>query len=91
MAMFAILHALGVFVADLFKSWSRLEAENLFLRHQTHIALRHAPPRLRLRGFDRTMLVWMTRHWPGLLGAAQAVQPEIIVRWHRIGFKAFWR
>jgi hypothetical protein len=27
--MFAILHALGMFVADLFKSRSRLEAENL--------------------------------------------------------------
>jgi len=37
-AMFAILHALGMFVADLFKSRSRLEAENLFLRHQLTIA-----------------------------------------------------
>jgi hypothetical protein len=91
MAMFAILHALGVFVADLFKSRSRLEAENLFLRHQIHIALRHAPPRLRLRGVDRALLVWMTRLWPGLLGAAQVAQPETILRWHRMGFKAFWR
>jgi len=32
--MFAILHALGMFVADLFKSLYRLEAENLLLRHQ---------------------------------------------------------
>ena len=32
--MFAILHALGMFVADLFKSRCRLEAENLLLRHQ---------------------------------------------------------
>ena len=38
--MFAILHALGMFVADLFKSRCRLEAENLFLRHQLNIALR---------------------------------------------------
>ena len=45
--MFAILHALGMFVADLFKSRSRLEAENLFLRHQLTIAMRRAPPRLR--------------------------------------------
>jgi hypothetical protein len=37
--MFAILHALGMVVADLFKSRSRLEAENLFLRHQLNIAL----------------------------------------------------
>src|SRR5450830_343920 len=88
--MFAILHALGMFVADLFKSRSRLEAENLFLRHQLNIALRRAPPRLRLRGSDRALLVWMTKLWPSLLGAAQVVQPETILRWHRAGFKAFW-
>lgn len=89
--MFAILHALGMFVADLFKSRSRLEAENLFLRHQLTIALRQAPPRLRLRGSDRALLIGMTRLWPGLLGAAQVVQPETILRWHRASFKVFWR
>jgi hypothetical protein len=31
--MFAILQALGMFVADTFKSGWRLEGENLFLRH----------------------------------------------------------
>src|SRR4030095_4345714 len=89
--MFAILHALGMFVADLFKSRSRLEAENLFLRHQLSIALRRAPPRLRLRGSDRALMVWLNRLWPSLLGAAQGVQPETILRWHRAGFAAFWR
>ena len=89
--MFAILHSLGIFVADLFKSWCRLEAENLFLRHQLNIALRQAPPRLRLHGSDRALLVWMTQLWPSLLGAAQVVQPETILRWHGSGFKAFWR
>jgi hypothetical protein len=33
----------------------------------------------------------MTRLWPSLLGAAQVVQPETILRWHRAGFTAFWR
>jgi hypothetical protein len=60
----------GTFVADLFKSWRRLEAENLFLRHQLSIALRRAPDRLRLRGSDRVLMVWMTRIWPGLLDLA---------------------
>ena len=41
--MLAILHMLGMFVADIFKSRRRLEAENLFLRHQLNIALRRAP------------------------------------------------
>ena len=62
-----------MFVADLFKSRTRLEAENLFLRHQLTIALRQAPPRLRLRGSDRALLLWMTQLWPSLLGAAQVV------------------
>jgi hypothetical protein len=43
--MFAILYALGMAVADLFKSRARLEAEILLLRHQLNVALRHAPPR----------------------------------------------
>jgi hypothetical protein len=68
--MFAVLHALGVFVADLFKSRWRLEAENLFLRYQLNIALRSAPPRLRLCGSDRALLIWITRIWPSLLGIA---------------------
>ena len=89
--MFAILHSLAIFVIDFFKSPRRLEVENLFLRHQLSIALRHAPPRLRLRGSDRALLVWMTRLWPSLLGATRVVQPETILRWHRGGFKTFWR
>jgi hypothetical protein len=89
--MLAILHLLVMFVADIFKSRRRVEAENLFLRHQLNIALRQAPPRLRLRGSDRALLVWMTRLWPSLIGAAQVVQPETILRWHRAGWKVFWR
>ena len=78
-------------VADLFKSRRRLEAENLLLRHQLTIALWRAPPRLRLLGSDRALLTWMTRLWPSLLDAVQVVQPETILRWHRAGFKMFWR
>ena len=81
--MLAILRVLGMFLADLFKSRARLEAEILFLRHQLNISLRRAPPRVRLRGSDRALLVWMTRLWPKLLGAVQVVQPETILRWHR--------
>jgi hypothetical protein len=44
--MFAILHALGKFLADLFKSRSRLEVENLFLRHQLNIASQIRPDKI---------------------------------------------
>jgi hypothetical protein len=60
-------------------------------RHQLNIALRRAPPRLRLHGNDRALLVWITRIWPNLLDLSQVVKPETILRWHRSGFKAFWR
>jgi hypothetical protein len=73
--MLAILQVLGTVGANRFKSRRRLEAENLFLRHQLNIALRRRPPSLRLRGSDRALLVWMTRLWPSLLGLAQVVQP----------------
>jgi hypothetical protein len=42
-----------MFAADLFKSQSRLEAENLVLRHQLNLALRQKPFRIRLRVTDR--------------------------------------
>jgi hypothetical protein len=37
--MLAVLHLLGMFIVDLFKSRRWLEAENLFIRHQLGIAL----------------------------------------------------
>jgi hypothetical protein len=78
--MIAIVHLLGMYVADLFKSRRRLEVENLFLRHQLNIVLRRTPQRLRLRGGDRALLVWMTtRHWLSLLGLARVVQPDTII------------
>src|SRR5271156_3677861 len=89
--MFAILHALGMFVCDLLKSRRRLQAENLFLCHQLNIALRRALPRPRLRRGDRALLVWMTGICPRLLDLAQVVKPETILRWHRAGFAAYWR
>ena len=87
--MFAILYALGIFIADLFKSRSRLEAENVFLRHQLKCV--GGPSRLLLRGSDRALLVWIVRLWASLLGAIQVVQPETILRWHRAGFRVLWR
>src|SRR5438876_2016590 len=88
--MFAII-LLATFIADLFKPPRRLEVENLFLCHQLNVALRRAPQRVRLRAGDRALMVWMTRRWPSLLGLSRIVQPDTILRWHRAGFRAYWR
>jgi len=50
-----------------------------------------APHRLWLRGSDRALLVWMTWRWSSLLGMSRIVQPDTILRWHRAGFRAYWR
>ncbi len=85
------LHIVAILIANLFKSRGRLEAENALFRHQLNIALRRAPARLRLTGTDRVILVWMVRLWPNLLQVVQVVKPDTVLRWHRAGFKAFWR
>jgi transposase InsO family protein len=89
--MFAIILLLATFIADLFKSRRRLEVENLFLRHQLNVAVRRAPQRVQLRAGDRALMVWMTRMWPSLLDLTRVVQPATILRWHRTGFRAYWR
>src|SRR5260370_16517697 len=87
-AMLGILRLLGIFLADLFKSRARLEAEIVFLRHQLNISLRRAPPRVRLRGSDRALLVWMTRLWPKLLAAGPPLPPETPLPWPCPGLTA---
>ena len=89
--MVTFLRLLASFIADLFKPRPRLEAEFLCLRHQLNIALRRRLPRLQLQGSDRALLVWMTRLWPSLLGTIQVVEPATILRWHRAGFRSYWR
>jgi len=74
-----------------FKSRSRLEAENAVLRHQLNIAQRKRSTPIRLSNFDRTFLVWLSRIFPTVLGSVQVVRPETVTRWHRQGFRSYWR
>src|SRR5262249_9834443 len=73
------------------KSRRRLQAENLFLRHQLNIALRRGPPPPPLRGRDPALLGWMTPMCPGLPALAQGGKPETSLPWQRAGFRAVWR
>src|SRR4051794_21221173 len=41
--------------------------------------------------FDHLIFVCLYRIAPGILDAVTIVQPETIIRWHRAGFRSFWR
>src|SRR3989304_4825240 len=76
---------------DCFRSHERLKAEILILRHQLNILHRKAPKRLRLSGGDRAFFGWLYRRFPDIGNATAIVRPETIIRWHRMGFRAWWR
>jgi hypothetical protein len=73
-----------------FKSKSRLEAENAALRHQLIILRRKVRGRVRLTNGDRLFLVQLYRWFPSVL-TITVVRPETLVRWHRAGFRRYWR
>jgi hypothetical protein len=78
-------------LSDYFKSRRRLEAEILVLRHQLNVLQQRAPRRLYLRWADRALRIWLYRRCPRILDANTIVKPETVVRWHRMGFAAYWR
>jgi Integrase core domain len=67
------------------------EAEIFVLRQQLLVLTRKSPARFRLRNLDRLILVWLYRLFPSLLDAIIIVKPETLLRWHRRGFRAYWR
>jgi hypothetical protein len=81
---------LGV-LPSLFKSRAKLEAEILMLRQQINVLRRRAPKRPHLNNTDRFLFVWLYHWFPSVLGAIAIVRPETIIRWHRTGFRAYWR
>src|SRR4051794_37221106 len=75
----------------LFRSKTSLEAEILALRHQLNVLRRRSPRRPVLSNFDRLIFVCLYRIAPRILDAVTIVQPETIIRWHRAGFRSFWK
>ncbi len=78
------------FVALACSSHHRLAAENLFLRKQLAFYVERKVKPRRLNNAARITLVLLARsiNWRQLL---VVVRPETLVRWHREGFRLFWR
>ena len=74
-----------------FRSKASLEAEILALRHQLNVLRRTSPRRPVFSNFDRMIFVCLYRIAPRILDAITIVEPETVIRWHRAGFRSFWR
>jgi hypothetical protein len=74
-----------------FRSKLRLEAENAVLRHQLIVLRRRLHGRVRLTNQDRWFLIQLYRWFPSILLVLTIIRPETVVRWHRAGFRRYWR
>jgi|ERR1700756_3255019 hypothetical protein len=74
-----------------FKSKLRLEAENAVLRHQLIVLKRPLHGRVRLTNHDRWFFIQLYRWFPSILRVLAIIRPETLVRWHRAGFRRYWR
>ena len=89
--MIALLCFVLTVLASPFKSKSRLEAENAALRHQVVVLRRMVHRRVRLTNIDRLFFIQLYRWFPSVLQVITVIRPETLVRWHRAGFRHYWR
>src|SRR5260221_8603710 len=75
----------------LFRSRASLQVEILTLRHQLNVLRRKSPHGLGFSSIDRLVFAGLYRLAPGVLDALKIVRPETVIRWHRAGFRAYWR
>jgi transposase InsO family protein len=78
-------------LASPFKSKLRLEAENAVLRYQLIVLRRRLHGRVRFTNHDRWFLIQLYRWFPSILQVLTVIRPETLVRWHRAGFRCYWR
>jgi len=61
------------------------------LRHQLIILRRGLHGGVRLTNHDRWFFVQLYRWFPAILRVLTIMRPETLVRWHRAGFRRYWR
>ena len=89
--MIALICFVLAILASPFKSKIRLEAKNATLQHQLIVLRRKVQGRVRLANNDRWLFVQLYRWFPSILKVLTIIRPETLVRWHRAGFRCYWR
>jgi hypothetical protein len=86
-----LVRFIAALVGWLRRSPAEREAEIVYLRQQLIVLKRSTPARPRLKATDRLIFVCLYRLFPSLLDASFIFKPETLLRWHRTGFRLFWR
>jgi putative transposase len=89
--MIDILRFVVGLAADVVRRRADLVAENALLRQQLIVAQRKIAGRVRWAGWQRFTMGLAAGMAPAWRDATLLVQPATILRWHRAGFRAFWR
>jgi putative transposase len=89
--MITILSALLSMLSFRLRSRASLELELVAWRHQLIVLRRQRPRRLRLHSADRLLWVCLYRVWPRVLDNLVLAKPATVVKWHREGFRIYWR
>jgi len=89
--MIDLLRFVSGLAADLVRRHGELIAENALLRQQLIVAHRKVAGRVRWAPWQRFTIALAARVAPAWREATLLVQPATILRWHRAGFRAFWR
>src|SRR5260370_13391864 len=63
----------------------------MILRHQLNVLQRKSSKRPTFRMLDRLLFAGLYRLAPKVLGALAIVKPETVIKWHRAGFRSYWR
>jgi hypothetical protein len=75
----------------LFRSRASLQVEIVMLRHQLKVLRRKSLQRLTFTSIDCLVFAGLYRSAPGMLDALAIAQLETVIRWHRAGFRGYWR
>src|SRR4030081_296254 len=89
--MIALICFVLAVLASPFRSKFRLEAENAALRHQLIVLGRRSRGRVRLTNQESWFPLQLYRWFPAILKVLTIIRPETLVRWHRAGFRYYWR
>ena len=93
LAMWPLLKFVGLLLRCLpasFRSRNAQAIVELALRQQlATYAVKWSRPRI--TSVDRTFWVFLSRIWSGWKENLVIVQPDTVVRWHRKGFRLYWR